>query len=338
MNLNGFGFREESAAIQAAGAALYYTVENLKYNAGHIRKIALKRSDIYLGIDPNSRRNLELVEPLSGSAKNSTLLHVLDRTKTPMGGRLLKNWILNPLRDVTSIVERQDVVGLFKDDPLTLAELRETISGIRDLERITAKLNVNSANPRDLAALATGLQMIPGVEAILSAYDLPLLIRINDDLVAMDDLAAQIENTLVDDPPAAVSDGGVIRAGCSPELDELRSASADGRNWIAALQAKEQQAFFISDMVPKIIFRVKGKLFHNKSARRHTEKTLAKRPGMRYSCSPLSFDLQFYETRPLPRNLRHRHGRSGLCHGPQRVHRNRHRCQRLPSHVHLPGE
>ena len=241
MSLNGFGFREESAAIQAAGAALYYTVENLKYNAGHIRRIALKKSDIYLGIDPNSRRNLELVEPLSGSAKNSTLLHVLDRTKTPMGGRLLKNWILNPLRDVTAIVERQDVVGLFKDDPLTLAELRETISGIRDLERITAKLNVNSANPRDLAALATGLQMIPGVKAILSAYDLPLLIRINDDLVAMDDLAAQIENTLVDDPPANVSDGGVIRPGCVPELDELRSASADGRNWIAALQAKEQQ-------------------------------------------------------------------------------------------------
>ena len=241
MNLNGFGFREESSAIQAAGAALYYTVENLKYNAGHIRRIALKRSDIYLGIDPNSRRNLELVEPLSGSAKNSTLLHVLDRTKTPMGGRLLKNWILNPLRDVTAIVERQDVVGLCKDDPLTLAELRETISGIRDLERITAKLNVNSANPRDLAALATGLQMIPGVKAILAAYDLPLLIRINDDLVAMDDLAAQIENTLVDDPPANVSDGGVIRPGCSPELDELRSASADGRNWIAALQAKEQQ-------------------------------------------------------------------------------------------------
>ncbi len=241
MNLNGFGFRDESTAIQAAGAALYYTVENLKYNAGHIRRIALKKSDVYLGIDPNSRRNLELVEPLSGSAKNSTLLHVLDRTKTPMGGRLLKNWILNPLRDVTAIVERQDVVGLFKDDPLTLAELRETISGIRDLERITAKLNVNSANPRDLAALATGLQMIPGVKAILAAYDLPLLIRINDDLVAMDDLAAQIENTLVDDPPANVSDGGVIRTGCSPELDELRSASADGRNWIAALQAKEQQ-------------------------------------------------------------------------------------------------
>ena len=241
MNLNGFGFKDESSAIQAAGAALYYTVENLKYNAGHIRKISLKKSGLYLGIDPNSRRNLELVEPLAGSAKNSTLLHVLDRTRTPMGGRLLKNWILNPLRDIIAIVERQDVVGLFKDDPLSLAELRETISGIRDLERITAKLNVNSANPRDLSSLATGLQMIPGVKAILAAYDLPLLLRINDDLVAMEDLAAQIENTLVDEPPANVSDGGVIRPGCSPELDELRSASADGRNWIAALQAKEQQ-------------------------------------------------------------------------------------------------
>ncbi len=241
MNLDGFGFRGEHTSVQAAGAILYYTTENLKNSAGHIRRITLRHTDEFMRIDPNSRRNLELVDPMSGSARDSTLLHVLDRCRTPMGGRMLRNWVLNPLRRVESIVERQDVVGLFKDDPMLLGELRETMAGIRDLERITAKLNVSTASPRDLVVLSRSLALIPGVKALIQGFDLPLMQRISGNLQPLDELTKEIATTLTDDPPVFASDGGAIRPGKNAELDELRSAATDGRNWVAALQAREQQ-------------------------------------------------------------------------------------------------
>lgn len=242
ITLEGFGFKQKEAnAVRAAGAVLAYTEDNLKCQTGHIRKISLKSRDEVLLIDPSSRRNLELADPMLGSAKDSTLLHVLDCSKTPMGGRLLRQWVLNPLRSVQRIIERQDIVGTFKDDPLTLAELRETISGIRDLARITTKLNMNTANPRDLISLSASLSLIPGVKNILAIFDLPLIADINTRLCELDELTGRILNTLIDSPPASATDGGVIREGCNPELDELRSAATEGRNWVARLQAKEQE-------------------------------------------------------------------------------------------------
>ncbi len=240
-SLEGFGLKQEMSAVRAAGAVLYYTVENLKCSTGHISSLRLKTREDFLLLDPASRRNLELADPMLGSAKDSTLLHVLDRTKTPMGGRLMRNWVLNPLRNVDAIVERQDVVGTFKDDPLTLGELRETISAVRDLERITARLNVNSANPRDVLSLSNSLSMVPGVKNILAMFDLPLLIRLKDALQAMPELTDTILKTLSDDPPLNLNDGGIIRNGCNARLDELRSASTEGRNWVSTLQAQEQQ-------------------------------------------------------------------------------------------------
>lgn len=242
ITLEGFGFKQkETNAVRAAGAVLAYTEGNLKCQTGHIRKISLKSRDEVLLIDPSSRRNLELADPMLGSAKDSTLLHVLDCSKTPMGGRLLRQWVLNPLRSVQRIIERQDIVGTFKDDPLTLAELRETISGIRDLARITTKLNMNTANPRDLISLSASLSLIPGVKNILAIFDLPLIGDINTRLCELDELTGRILNTLIDSPPASATDGGVIREGCNSELDELRSAATEGRNWVAQLQAKEQE-------------------------------------------------------------------------------------------------
>ena len=242
ITLEGFGFKQkETNAVRAAGAVLAYTEDNLKCQTGHIRKISLKSRDEVLLIDPSSRRNLELADPMLGSAKDSTLLHVLDCSKTPMGGRLLRQWVLNPLRSVQRIIERQDIVGTFKDDPLTLAELRETISGIRDLARITTKLNMNTANPRDLISLSASLSLIPGVKNILAIFDLPLIGDINTRLCELDELTGRILNTLIDSPPASATDGGVIREGCNSELDELRSAATEGRNWVAQLQAKEQE-------------------------------------------------------------------------------------------------
>ena len=239
--LDGFGLRNCPLAVRAAGAILHYAEENLRHNTGHIRSIALHSPEQYLSLDPICQRNLELVEPMFGSGRENTLLHVLDRTGTPMGGRLMRDWLLKPLRNVEKIIERQDVVALFKDDPLTLAELRETLGAVRDLERIVARLNVGTANPRDLLTLAHSLEMIPAVRLLLQSSDLPLVQRLCSRICEMPELTEKLLRAISDEPPVSVADGGVIREGYSTELDEFRSAAKDGRTWVAQLQAKEQE-------------------------------------------------------------------------------------------------
>ncbi|MBO5724792.1 MAG: DNA mismatch repair protein MutS, partial [Lentisphaeria bacterium] len=241
VTLDGFGLRQYPLAISSGGAVLHYAVENLRHNAGHIRKISLYSPEEYLSLDPICQRNLELVEPMYGSSKENTLLHVLDQTGTPMGSRLMRSYLLKPLRNVEKIVERQDVVALFKDDPLTLAELREILSVIRDLERITGRLNVGSANPRDLLTLTRSLELLPGIRLLLENSDLPLLQDICSRICELPELTEKLLAAISDDPPLSVADGGVIREGYNEQLDLFRSASVDGRKWVAALQAKEQE-------------------------------------------------------------------------------------------------
>ena len=241
MTLDGFGLRNCPLAIRAAGAILYYAEENLRHNTGHIRTVALHTPEQYLSLDPICQRNLELVEPMFGSDRENTLLHVLDRTGTPMGGRLMRDWLLKPLRNVEKIIERQDVVALFKDDPLTLAELRETLGAVRDLERIVARLNVGTANPRDLLTLAHSLEMVPAVKLLLQSSDLPLVERLRSRICELPELTEKLLNAISDDPPVSAADGGVIRSGFNAELDTFRSAATDGRTWVAELQAKEQE-------------------------------------------------------------------------------------------------
>ena len=233
--LDGFGLRNCPLAVRAAGAILHYAEENLRHNTGHIRSIALHSPEQYLSLDPICQRNLELVEPMFGSGRENTLLQVLDRTGTPMGGRLMRDWLLKPLRNVDKIIERQDVVALFKDDPLTLAELRETLGSVRDLERIVARLNVGTANPRDLLTLAHSLEMIPGIRLLLQTSDLPLMQNLCSRICDMPELTEKLLKAIADEPPAAVADGGVIREGFSAELDAFRSAAKDGRTWVAQL-------------------------------------------------------------------------------------------------------
>ena len=241
MTLDGFGLRGRTLAERSAGAVIYYASENLRHNVVHIRSLKFHSPEDYLALDPICQRNLELVEPMFGASKENTLLYVLDRTNTPMGSRLMRDWLLKPLKNVDRIVERQDVVGLLKDDPLTLAELRETMGAVRDLERIIARLNVGNINPRDMLALANSLEMVPAVRTLLSSYDLPLIERLRENICEMPELVEKILSAIVDEPPATVSDGGVIREGYNKELDEFRSAATDGKRWVAELQAKEQE-------------------------------------------------------------------------------------------------
>ncbi|MBR2364748.1 MAG: DNA mismatch repair protein MutS [Lentisphaeria bacterium] len=247
--MDGFGLRGKTLALRAAGAVLHYASENLRHNVGHIRSIHLHVPDRFLSLDPICQRNLELVEPMFGAAKGNTLLSVLDHTRTPMGSRMMRSWILKPLRDVEGIIERQDVVGHLKDDPLTLTELRETMGAVRDLERIVARLNVGSANPRDLLSLSGSLEMLPPVKLLLSDFaDLPLAGRLKENIVELPELAARLAAAIVDEPPALLGDGGYIRSGYNAELDELRSAATDGKKIVAALQAKEQERTGIKNL------------------------------------------------------------------------------------------
>lgn len=239
VSLDGFGCREYPQAVCAAGALLRYAVLNLRHEAGHVTKLELRSCSGALELDPISLRNLEIVCSMYDKSKAGSLLGVIDRTVTPMGGRKLRNWLLRPLREHDPIVERQDAVEAFQYDQLSLAELRETIGVIRDIERITGKLNIGSAGPRDLLALGVSLDCLPGVKLLLEPFELPVFDRELCRIADFSELVERIYETVDENTPALLSDGGVIKSGFSPELDELRSAATEGKNWLAQIQMRE---------------------------------------------------------------------------------------------------
>ncbi len=239
-SLDGFGCRTMSSGVSAAGAILHYALENLRHDAGHIRLLKTYSCSQYMVLDSISQRNLELVDPMPGGSKDSTLLKILDHTATPMGSRLLREWLVRPLNNKDAIIARLDAVAAFKDEPVTLAELMEVINSVRDLERIIARLNIGSANARDMSALAKSLESIPDIRKLLDGFDIPLICEIRSRLHELPELVEEINKTIADEPPAVLNEGGIIRTGCNPELDEFRKAATEGKNWIAELQAKEQ--------------------------------------------------------------------------------------------------
>ena len=239
LSLDGFGCREFPQAVCAAGALLRYAVLNLRHEAGHVTKLELRSCSGALELDPISLRNLEIVCSMYDKSKGGSLLGVLDRTVTPMGGRKLRNWLLRPLKEHDPIVERQDAVDSFIYDQLSLAELRETIGVIRDIERITGKLNIGSAGPRDLLALAVSLDCLPGVKMMLEPFKLPIFEKEMYRIADFSELVTRIFDTIDENTPALLVDGGVIKNGFSPELDELRSAATEGKNWLAQIQMRE---------------------------------------------------------------------------------------------------
>lgn len=251
LSLDGFGCREYPHGVCAAGALLRYAVINLRHEAGHVNKLELRSCGTALELDPISLRNLEIVCSMYDKSKAGSLLGVLDKTVTPMGGRKLRNWLLRPLKDHDGIVERQDAVESFQYDQLSLAELRETIGVIRDIERITGKLNIGSAGPRDLLALGASLECLPGVKLMLDPFHLPVfekaLARISDFSV----LVQRINETIDENAPALLADGGVIKSGFSVELDEFRAAATEGKSWLAQIQMRESERTGIKSLKVK---------------------------------------------------------------------------------------
>ncbi len=239
-SLDGFGCRGLGLGTAAAGAVLAYTQNSLRRDASQVTSLQVYRNDAYMVLDRISQRNLELVEPIFADARGATLVGVLDHTVTPMGGRLMREWILRPLREVAGIDRRLDAVGRLVEDPLILAELREALGAVRDLERTIVRLGVGSANARDLLVLQRGLAAVPGLKAIVEGLDTALFEELAEALVELPDLVDQLERAIVDEPPLTIKEGGVIRAGYHDELDLLHRAAREGKGWIAALQAKEQ--------------------------------------------------------------------------------------------------
>ena len=251
LSLDGLGCRELSSGLGAAAAVLYYASENLRQEIGHINRIKVCKSGNYMELDAISQRNLELVEPMYGSDKSVTLLGALDKTNTPMGSRLLREWILRPLYDKNAIDSRLDAIEVLRDDPLTLSEIFETLGVVRDLERITGRLNLGNANARDMAALGVSLSILPGVKALLEEFDTPLLDAIEKAIQPQPELVEEITRALNDDLPLTLSDGGIIRSGYHAGLDELRSAASEGKTWLAGIQSREQERTGIKSLKVK---------------------------------------------------------------------------------------
>lgn len=251
LSLDGLGGRDLTAGIGAAAAVLHYAAENLRQEISHISSLKVCKSGNYMELDAISQRNLELVEPMYGSDKSVTLLGALDKTSTPMGSRLLRDWILRPLYDKEAIDSRLDAVEVLSGDPFALNETVETLGVVRDLERITGRLNLGTANARDLAALAVSLEILPGLKALLEEFDVPLLREIENQIVPLPELAEEITRALNDELPLTITDGGVIRTGYHAGLDELRRAATEGKSWLANIQSREQERTGIKSLKVK---------------------------------------------------------------------------------------
>lgn len=247
-SLDGFGCADLHAASGAAGGVLHYLIHQLKRPCGHLKSPKVRDNSDYVLIDAASQRNLDLVESRSGRAH--TLLGVLDRTATPMGARLLRDWILHPLRDLNALTLRQDIIAAFLEEPYVLSKCRESLKGIRDIERTTSRLSQGSGNGRDLQSLGLSLSHLPALREDLGsllAGKCSLIEKLHD----FSELTGLLEKALVDEPPAHLRDGGIIRDGWSEQLDELRSAMRDGKDWIVKLQKDERKRTGIDSLKVK---------------------------------------------------------------------------------------
>jgi DNA mismatch repair protein MutS len=240
-SLEGFGLSGHPAAAIAAGVILHYVQSTQKLDALHLDSLRFTERSNELQLDPVTVRNLELVEPLvSGQDSRSTLFHTLDCSLTPMGKRLLRATILRPLYDAAGINARYEAVAEAHGDLVRREEIRRAFNGILDLERLLARLSLDSAGPRDVAALAVSLAKLPALHRAMSAMTAPLWWSLTERMDTLTDIAALVEKTLVTEPPLTLVDGGAIAEGVSAELDELRAISRSGRQSIATIEERER--------------------------------------------------------------------------------------------------
>lgn len=246
-SMEGFGCEGDRAVIGAAGAVLHYVKQDLHRQASHVRSFSVRSSAEYLLLDETTCRNLDLVSQAGGGVQFS-LLGVLDVTRTAMGGRTLREWILHPRATLDRINARHDAVESLCGDRLALREMREQLGEIRDIERLIARAGAGTGNARDLTGISQSLSQVPAVRSLVEDSESPLLRELGARLLDLPELVDHIGRAIADEPPLSLKDGGVIRAGYNMQLDELRDAATRGRKWLAEYQSAEQKRTGIKNL------------------------------------------------------------------------------------------
>ena len=239
--LEGLGIQDYDSGVIAAGALFQYLNETQKTALSHMASIRPYSADKFMLIDSSSRRNLELVETLREKQKRGSLLWVLDKTKTAMGARTLRGYVEQPLIDASEIRARLEAVEELTQRPMLRDEIREYLNPIYDLERLISRISYQSANPRDMVAFASSLAMIPYIRQVLQEFEAPVLKKIYEDMDPLEDVTDLIKRAIVDEPPLAQKDGGIIREGYHADVDKYRRSRTDGKKWLAELEAREKE-------------------------------------------------------------------------------------------------
>ncbi len=247
-SLDGLGLADYNCGVIAAGALLQYLTETQKSGLENLTSLTAYSIAKYMILDSSSRRNLELCETLREKNKKGSLLWVLDKTKTAMGARLLRRFIEQPLLEKSEIVRRLDAVGELKDNAITREELREYLNPVYDLERLISRISYQTANPRDMTAFRSSLEMLPHIKYLMTGLGSPLLTELREQIDELEDLCDLIRRAIVDEPPVVIREGGMIREGYNEEVDRLRSAKSDGKKWLADLEAKEKEKTGIKNL------------------------------------------------------------------------------------------
>ena len=240
--LDGLGITDFPLCVVATGALLCYLNETQKHSLEHLTKIIPYITSDYMLIDSASRRNLELCETMREKQKKGSLLWVLDKTKTAMGARLLRRYIEQPLVRKDAIEERLDAISALNHAVITREELREYMGPIYDMERLMTKVSYRSANPRDLVAFQSSLKLLPYIKTLLSDFKKGMLADIYEELDTLEDLYDLLERSIIEDPPIQIKEGGIIKDGFSEQIDQLKKAKTEGKQWLADLEEREREA------------------------------------------------------------------------------------------------
>ena len=238
---NKIEINDKTLCICAINGLLTYILETQKTNLDHINKIILYNNTKYMCLDINARRNLELTEKLRDKSKKGTLLWVLDKTSTSMGGRRLRRWINDPLLDIEKINKRLNSVKELKDNPILRGDIADLLKKVYDIERLVGKISYGNANARDLISLKNSVKQLPELKKIMSNTESTLLKELHNELDILEDIYNIIDVAIVEEPPISVKEGGIIKKGYNEEIDKLKMATTDGKNWLIQLEANERE-------------------------------------------------------------------------------------------------
>ncbi|MGA7838365.1 MAG: DNA mismatch repair protein MutS [Ignavibacteriaceae bacterium] len=248
VNLKGFGIDQFTTGIISAGAVLNYLQETQKANLSHLNKVSAYNPSEYMTLDYSTKRNLEITFSMQDGGREGSLISILDKTETAMGGRLLKKWISAPLISLDLILKRQESVNEFYKNKTLRGKLITELKEIGDLERLISKVCTGRANPREIIYLKSSLKKIPVLKELLKGVKGKTLKQLEEGLNPLEKIVERIEKAIIDSPPLSISDGGIIKNGFSPELDDLRDISLHGKDWIATLQKSEREKTGISSL------------------------------------------------------------------------------------------